>query len=43
MAYIDVRSAWPTYFRGMFAVTLVGCNRNITVAEAEDLIIHGRV
>lgn len=33
--YIDVRGCWPTLVKGQYAVTLRGCDRNITVEEAE--------
>lgn len=33
--YIDVRGCWPTLVKGQYAVTLRGCDRSITVEEAE--------
>ena len=32
--YIDVRGPWPQFFVGMNVITLVGCDRNITLTEA---------
>lgn len=36
--YIDVRGPWPVYIKGMIAITLEHCDRNITVDEAETLL-----
>ena len=33
-AYIDVRSAWPTFIKGFVCITMQGAPRDITVEQA---------
>jgi hypothetical protein len=35
--YIDVRGAWPTYVRGIAAMSLQGWKRDVTLEEAREL------
>ena len=41
--YIDVRGAWPIYFKGNFYYRLEGCDRSITLAQARKIVWANQV
>lgn len=37
-AYVDVRGPWPSLVRGQVMTSLIGCDRSITVEQAEKVL-----